>query len=103
MQKANTQEVLGQTLRQFKCKVIFVGCVPCGRLDELNRAEVVKRYGATMPLARLRRRLSLGCEHMNGVDGMDRCGTTITAEPPVPAPTTKLGKGSCNEGTVPSR
>jgi putative SOS response-associated peptidase YedK len=63
------------TLRQCKDPDLIIECRACDRRDTLDRKALVKRYGASLCLDRLRRQLALGCERMNGLDGVDRCQT----------------------------
>jgi hypothetical protein len=63
------------TPKQCKDPDLIVECRVCDRRDTLNRKALVRRYGASLGLDRLRRQLALGCERMNGFDGVDRCQT----------------------------
>ncbi|MDM9627681.1 hypothetical protein QTL95_17420 [Rhizobium sp. S152] len=49
-------------------------CSCCDRRDRFERKVLVTQFGATACLAKLRRRLAMGCVKMVGSDG-DRCGT----------------------------
>lgn len=71
----------GIIIRKIRGQVIVAECAACGRRDELDRSTIVKRYGASLSLAQLRRRVAMGCERMNAHDGVDRCQTTISAKP----------------------
>jgi hypothetical protein len=64
----------GIILRQLTCRT-------CRRSDEMDRKAVMKRHGASIPMRTLRRRIGLGCDHMNAADGVDRCKLTISAKP----------------------
>jgi hypothetical protein len=63
------------TLREFRGATIAVECVTCDRRDTLDRQTLVKRYGADLSFAALRRRLAMGCSKMQADDGIDRCET----------------------------
>ncbi|MGO4569614.1 hypothetical protein AB4Z52_32370 [Rhizobium sp. 2YAF20] len=63
------------TLRDFRGAIITVECKACNRHGELDRKALVKQHGAGLSFADLRRRVALGCEKMNGEDGVDRCQT----------------------------
>jgi hypothetical protein len=63
------------TLRDYKSAIITVECKACNRHGELDRKALVKQHGAGLSFADLRRRVALGCEKMNGEDGVDRCQT----------------------------
>jgi hypothetical protein len=63
------------TLRDFRGEIITVECKACNRRGELDRKALVKQHGAGLSFADLRRRVALGCEKMNGEDGVDRCQT----------------------------
>jgi hypothetical protein len=63
------------TLRDFRGAIITVECKACNRRGELDRKALVKQHGAGLSFADLRRRVALGCERMNGEDGVDRCQT----------------------------
>jgi hypothetical protein len=63
------------TLRDYKGAIITVECKACNRHGELDRKALVKQHGAGLSFADLRRRVALGCEKMNGKDGVDRCQT----------------------------
>jgi hypothetical protein len=65
---------LTSTLRQVRHPVLDVKCRTCGRAGSYDRAEIVKKHGASISFARLRRMSAMGCERLNHVDG-DRCGT----------------------------
>jgi hypothetical protein len=63
------------TLRDYSGRVITVECRACKVSAELDREELVKRYGAGVRFVELRRRLAIGCEKMICADGEDRCET----------------------------
>lgn len=65
---------LSSTLRQVRDPVIEVECRACGRSGSYVRAELVKKHGASVTFARLRRMSALGCDRLVDVEG-DRCGT----------------------------
>ncbi|TAW21251.1 hypothetical protein ELI20_08515 [Rhizobium ruizarguesonis] len=67
---------LSSTLRQVRDPIIEVECRACGRAGSYARAELVKKHGASVTFARLRRMSALGCGRLVDVDG-DRCGTTF--------------------------
>lgn len=64
---------LTATLRQVRDPVIAVECRRCGRQGTLDRAALVKKHGASVTFARLRRMAAIGCERLVSDDG-DRCG-----------------------------
>jgi hypothetical protein len=63
------------TLRNYRGAIITVECKACNRRGELDRKALMKQHGAGLSFADLRRRVALGCERMNGEDGIDRCET----------------------------
>nr|WP_236774927.1 hypothetical protein [Agrobacterium tumefaciens] len=65
---------LTATLRQVRNPLISVECRTCGRQGTLDRAALVKKHGAAVTFARLRRMAAMGCERLVSEDG-DRCGT----------------------------
>lgn len=65
---------LATTLRQVKVPVIVVECRLCKRSDELERKVLVRKHGAKMTFARLRRMAAMGCERLISDDG-DQCQT----------------------------
>nr|WP_286195149.1 hypothetical protein [Agrobacterium sp. Ap1] len=60
------------TLRQVKMPVIAVECRLCKRSDELERKILVRKHGAGITFARLRRMAAMGCERLISDDG-DQC------------------------------
>ncbi|WP_276122167.1 hypothetical protein [Pararhizobium qamdonense] len=77
MSRANIEAVrLTSTLRQIRDPVIDVECRPCGRMGSYVRAELVKKHGAGITLARLRRMSALGCDRLVHPDG-DQCGKSF--------------------------
>lgn len=62
------------TLRDVRGTILEVECKVCDRHAKLDRAALVKRYGAGIRFVDLRRILALGCERMNAPGG-DQCGT----------------------------
>nr|WP_145641544.1 hypothetical protein [Neorhizobium alkalisoli] len=64
----------GPTLKDIRDMVIVLECSYCDRRDSFERKVLVTQFGATACLAKLRRRLAMGCDRMVGPDG-DRCGT----------------------------
>ncbi|MBB5256844.1 hypothetical protein DB728_20340 [Rhizobium leguminosarum bv. viciae USDA 2370] len=67
---------LSSTLRQVRDPIIEVECRACGHSGSYVRAELVKKHGASVTFARLRRMSALGCDRLLGVDG-DKCGTAF--------------------------
>jgi hypothetical protein len=65
---------LTATLRQVRDPIIKVECRACGRGGSLDRAAVVKKHGAAITFARLRRIAAMGFDRMVSENG-DRCGT----------------------------
>jgi hypothetical protein len=65
---------LSVTLRQVRQAVIAVECSACGRSGKLDRAILVKKHGASVTFARLRRIAAMGCDRLMSTDG-DRCQT----------------------------
>ncbi|TAY35608.1 hypothetical protein ELH93_19510 [Rhizobium leguminosarum] len=61
-------------MRDVPVAVIEVECRRCDSRDVLERAALVKMHGAGISLARLRRRLAIGCDQMCHPEG-DRCET----------------------------
>jgi len=64
----------GPTLKDVRDAVVLLECTICDRRDTFERKVLVRQFGATACLAKLRRRLAMGCERMTGTDG-DRCQT----------------------------
>lgn len=64
----------GPTLKHIPDPVIVLECTVCDRRNTFERKVLVAQFGAGACLAKLRRRLAMGCERMVGADG-DRCGT----------------------------
>ena len=65
---------LDAKLRQVRHAVIAVECSACGRSGQLDRATLIKKHGASVTFARLRRMAAMGCERLVSLDG-DRCQT----------------------------
>lgn len=65
---------LSSTLRQVRAPIIHIECQACGRSANFSSADVVKKHGASVTLARLRRIAAMGCERVMTPDG-DRCET----------------------------
>ncbi|TNM60295.1 hypothetical protein FHP24_26215 [Aliirhizobium smilacinae] len=65
---------LTATLRQVKVPIITIECRSCGRSDGLERKVLVRKHGAEMTFARLRRMAAMGCDRLVTVDG-DQCHT----------------------------
>jgi hypothetical protein len=65
---------LNATLRQVRDSVITVECSACGRSGHLARATLIKKHGAGVTVARLRRIAAMGCDRLVSLDG-DRCET----------------------------
>ncbi len=64
----------GPTLKDVRDVVALLECVLCDRRDNFERKVLVAKFGAGACLAKLRRRLAMGCERMVGAEG-DRCQT----------------------------
>lgn len=60
---------LDATLRHVRRPAITVECPLCGRSGQLDRAARVKKHGASITFARLRRMAAMGCDRLVGVDG----------------------------------
>lgn len=65
---------LNGTLRQVRDTVIAVECAACGRSGQLDRAALIRKHGASVTFARLRRMAAMGCDRLVSPDG-DRCQT----------------------------
>ncbi|OWV98888.1 hypothetical protein ATY79_19175 [Rhizobium sp. R693] len=65
---------MSSTLRHVRAPTIEVECRACGRAGSYVRAELIKKLGASITFARLRRMSALGCDRLMDADG-DRCGT----------------------------
>ena len=65
---------LSATLRQVRDPIIEVECRACGRTGSYVRTELIKKHGASVTFARLRRMSALGCDRLVDATG-DRCGT----------------------------
>jgi len=65
---------LSVTLRKVRNPVIHVECLRCRRTGTFIRTEIVKKHGANITLARLRRMAAMGCDRIASDDG-DRCET----------------------------
>lgn len=77
---------LATTLRQVKEPTIKAECRTCGRSDVLERKVLVRKHGAGMTFARLRRMAAMGCDRLISADG-DRCHTCFPClQSPVLAP-----------------
>lgn len=64
----------GPTLKDVRDAVISLECTFCDRRDSFERKVLVAQFGAGACLAKLRRRLAMGCERMVGPEG-DLCQT----------------------------
>lgn len=64
----------GPTLKDIRDLVILLECSLCDRRNSFERKVLVAQFGAGACLAKLRRRLAMGCERMTGLDG-DKCQT----------------------------
>lgn len=62
----------GPTIKDIRDAVIALECTLCDRRNSFERKVLVAQFGAGACLAKLRRRLAMGCERMTGPDG-DRC------------------------------
>ncbi|WJH38697.1 hypothetical protein N7E02_04805 (plasmid) [Aliirhizobium terrae] len=82
--KENGALDLSATLRQVKAPLITVECRACGRTDTLERKMLVRKHGAGMTFARLRRMAAMGCDRLISQEG-DQCQTRFPClEPMVP-------------------
>ncbi len=68
----------GPTIKDIRGAVIVLECAACQRRDSFERKVLVAQFGAGACLAKLRRRLAMGCERMVGPEG-DRCQTRFPA------------------------
>ena len=66
-----------EMLRHLRQPLISVECAPCGLRQVFDRKVLVKQYGASVPLDRLRRRMAMGCDRMVFTEGVDRCQTRL--------------------------
>jgi hypothetical protein len=64
----------GPTLKDIRGIAIVLECSLCDRRDIFERKVLMAQFGAGACLAKLRRRLAMGCERMVGPEG-DRCQT----------------------------
>jgi hypothetical protein len=62
------------TLRDVKVSMITIECRACGRSDAIERRILVRKHGADMSFARLRRMAAMGCDRLMSDEG-DRCQT----------------------------
>ena len=83
---------LTSTLRQVRAPVIDVECRLCNRKGSYIRAKLLKKHGAGITFARLRRMSALGCDRLVDSAG-DQCGTTF--------PCLKGGANGLQGGTRP--
>lgn len=67
----------GPTLKDIRDAVIVLECALCDRRDGFERKVLVQQFGAAACLAKLRRRLAMGCERMADPDG-DKCRTRFS-------------------------
>ncbi|EJC80244.1 hypothetical protein Rleg4DRAFT_1864 [Rhizobium leguminosarum bv. trifolii WSM2297] len=65
---------LSSPLRHVRDPIIEVECRACNRSGTYIRAELIKKHGASVTFARLRRMSALGCDRLVAADG-DHCGT----------------------------
>jgi len=72
---------LASTLAQVRHELIELECLMCDRHGTFERAALVKKHGARVTFARLRRMAALGCERLVDPKG-DRCGTRFLCLPP---------------------
>lgn len=73
MSEVSSSLDLKATLRQVRDPMISVECRLCGRKGTFDRAVLVKKHGASITFARLRRMAAMGCDRLVSEDG-DRCG-----------------------------
>jgi hypothetical protein len=71
---AKTARSLVSTLRQVRDPTIAVECGLCGRAGSFKRADLLRKHGASVTFAKLRRMAALGCDRLVDPEG-DRCGT----------------------------
>lgn len=64
----------GPTLRDIRDAIVVLECTHCDRHDSFERKVLVRQFGASACLGKLRRRWAMGCERMTGPDG-DSCHT----------------------------
>ncbi len=83
--KENAAVDLTATLRQVKAPLITVECLACGRTDTLERKLLVRKHGAGMTFARLRRMAAMGCDRLISLEG-DRCETRFPCLEPIAPP-----------------
>lgn len=65
---------LTSTLRQVRDPIIAVECRTCGMTGTYDRSELMKRHGANVTFARIRRFSAMGCDRLIDPNG-DSCGT----------------------------
>jgi len=64
----------GPNLNDVSDGLVVLECSRCDRHDAFERKVLVRQFGATACLAKLRRRLAMGCDRMTGSEG-DQCET----------------------------
>lgn len=71
----------GPTLKNIPGVLVVLECNFCDRREAFERKALVEQFGATACLAKLRRRLAMGCDRMASPDG-DRCRTKFSGLAP---------------------
>jgi hypothetical protein len=67
---------------------IEVECRSCGRSGTFIRADILKKHGASITFAKLRRIAAMGCDRLTGPDG-DQCQTRFPCLDETKLPTAK--------------
>lgn len=65
------------TLKDVRLPNIEIECIRCERVDSLERKAIVAKFGASVSLSKLRRRLAMGCDRLCHPDG-DLCEMWFT-------------------------
>ncbi|WP_085026485.1 hypothetical protein [Ensifer aridi] len=73
MRRRQAVNDLGPRLRDHRAPTIEFICGPCHRRCALEHKLLVKAFGAGVSFAAIRRRMAMGCEHMQTPEG-DKCG-----------------------------
>lgn len=84
---------LTTTLREIKDPIIEVEYRACARSGSLDRKIMVKKHGAGVTFAQLRRMAAMGCDRLFSAEG-DRCQTTF----PCLKPQAPLRRAACDNG-----
>ncbi|RDJ00729.1 hypothetical protein B5K05_33195 [Rhizobium phaseoli] len=69
---ARTDRLSDLRLKEYRDQVIEFSCRRCERHSAIERKLLVKAFGADVSFAVLRRRMAMGCERMQTLEG-DKC------------------------------